>query len=149
MPPSRPGGGDMDVLVVYATTHGQAAKVAQCVAETVRRHGDSVELVRLVDHHDPSPKAYDAVVLVGSVHAGHHQRELVRWARRHHTVLNMRPTALLSVSLSAADDSDEARAHTRLMIDRLLDDTGWIPTQSLVVVGVLRPRVFVLPSCFV
>jgi menaquinone-dependent protoporphyrinogen oxidase len=116
------------------------------VAEVVRRHGDSPQIERLRDGHDPSPKAFDAVIVAGSVHAGRHQRELVRWVRRHHTTLNIRPTALLSVSLGAAEDSDEARGAVRLSIDRLLDDTGWIPTAAVPVAGALRYRDYDTPT---
>jgi menaquinone-dependent protoporphyrinogen oxidase len=136
----------MDVLIAYATTHGQAAKVAQRVAEVAGRRGDRAHVERLSDGHDPSPKPFDAVVVAGSVHAGRHQRELVRWARRHHTTLNIRPTALLTVSLSAAEDSYEARADVRLGVDRLLDDTGWIPTEVVPVAGALHPRDYDTPT---
>jgi menaquinone-dependent protoporphyrinogen oxidase len=136
----------MDLLIAYATTHGHTAKVVQRVAEVARRRGDSVQIERLSDGHDPSPKPFDAVFVAGSVHAGRHQRELVRWVRRHHTTLNIRPTALLSVSLGAAEDSDEARADVRLAIDRLLDDTGWIPTEVVPVAGALRHRDYDTPT---
>ena len=136
----------MDVLIAYASTHGQTEKVAQRVAEVARRRGDAVHVEHLADAHDPSPKPFDAVIVAGSVHASRHQRELVRWVRRHHTTLNMRPTALLSVSLSAAEDTDEARADVRLVVDRLLDDTGWIPTEVVPVAGALRYRHYDAPT---
>jgi menaquinone-dependent protoporphyrinogen oxidase len=136
----------MRLLVAYATTHGQAAKVADRVADVARRRGDDVDVVRLGDHVDPSPARYDAAVCVGSVHRGHHQAELVRWVRDHHTALNVKPSAFLSVSLSAADDTDEARSDTRMMIDVLLDDTGWIPSCTLAVAGALRYRHYDLPT---
>jgi menaquinone-dependent protoporphyrinogen oxidase len=136
----------MRLLVAFATTHGQAAKVANRVADVARHHGDDVDVVRLGDHADPSPARYGATVCIGSVHRGRHQAELVRWLRDHHTALNLRPTALLSVSLSAADDTDEARSDSRMMIDRLLDDTGWIPARTLAVAGALRYRHYDLPT---
>ena len=46
----------------------------------------------------------------GSIHAGHHQKQLVEWITAHHTRLGARPSAFFSVSLTAADDTDEARA---------------------------------------
>jgi menaquinone-dependent protoporphyrinogen oxidase len=48
--------------------------------------------------------------------------------------------------LSAADDTDEARADTRMMIDLVLDDTGWIPSRTLAVAGALRYRHYDLPT---
>ena len=136
----------MRLLIVYATTHGHTAKVAGRVAEVAHRRGASVDVVPLRADHEVTPVDYDAVIAAGSVHVSRHQGELVHWLRDHHTTLNMRPTALLSVSLSAADDSDEARADTRELIDRLLDDTGWIPTRTLAVAGALRYRHYDLPT---
>jgi menaquinone-dependent protoporphyrinogen oxidase len=136
----------MRLLIAYATTHGQTAKVAERAAEVVRRAGHDADTIRLYGDIDPTPIGYDAVVIAGSVHGSRHQRDLVRWLNHHHATLGMCPTALLSVSLSAAEDSDEARAHTREMIDRLLDDTGLIPTMTLPVAGALRYRHYDLPT---
>jgi menaquinone-dependent protoporphyrinogen oxidase len=136
----------MHLLIAYATTHGQAAKVAGRVAEIAHRRRVCIDVVCVRDAEDISPAGYDAVVVVGSVHMSRHQHELVRWLSHHHTSLNLRPAALLSVSLSAAEDSDEARAATREVIDRLLDDTGLIPTTTLAVAGALRYRHYDLPT---
>jgi menaquinone-dependent protoporphyrinogen oxidase len=136
----------MRLLVAYATTHGQTAKVAERVAAVARRLGHEVDVVRLHGDADPTPIGYDAVVIAGSVHVSRHQRELERWLNHHRATLGMCPTALLSVSLSAADDDDEARAHTREMIDRLLDDTGLVPNRTLAVAGALRYRQYDLPT---
>jgi len=136
----------MRLLIAYASTHGQTAKVAGRVAEVAHRRGDDVDVFSVHDDKDISPSGYDAIVVAGSVHAGRHQGELVRWLRHHHTTLNLRPTALLSVSLSAAEDSEEARAHTRELIDRLLDDTGVIPSATLAVAGALLYRHYDVPT---
>ena len=130
----------MRLLIAYATTHGQTTMVAERVAAVVRRRGHEAEIVRLAGDADPTPIGFDAVVIAGSVHMDRHQHDLVRWLNHHRATLQMCPTALLSVSLSAAEDSDEARAHTREVIDRLLDDTGLMPTMTLAVAGALRYR---------
>ena len=136
----------MRLLVAYATTHGQTAKIAERVAEVARRQGHDADVVHVHGEVDPTPIGYDAVVIAGSVHASRHQRDLVTGCNHHHATLGMCPTALLSVSLSAAEDSDEARAHTREVIDRLLDDTGLVPTRMLAVAGALRYRHYDLPT---
>ena len=80
------------------------------------------------------------VVVGASVHAGHHQREIVNWARRHATSLGTVPSALFSVSLSAADDTDEARATTRKYIDDFVEATGWTPRRAISLAGALQYR---------
>ena len=57
----------------------------------------------------------------GSIHAGRHHEHLLKWLRHHHVALGMPPSALFSVSLAAADDTDEARAATRELIDELVE----------------------------
>ena len=71
------------VLVLYASTHGHTAKIATRVAEALEHAGHAVDLRRVDAHDEPSPADYAAVVVGGSIHAGHHQRELVGWVRRH------------------------------------------------------------------
>lgn len=69
------------------------------------------------------PGAYDAVVAGGSLHVGHHQGELLYWVKSHRAALADRPSAFFSVSLTAADDSDEAREATQRCIDDFLAET--------------------------
>lgn len=52
----------------------------------------------------------------------------------------MRPSALLSVSLTAADDTDEARTATRACVDELIEATGWTPSRVETVAGALQFR---------
>jgi menaquinone-dependent protoporphyrinogen oxidase len=148
------------ILVAYATKHGHTRRVAECVGTVLHAHGADVDLVDLgdaeVDPHpfshdgaarhlgkrypNPHPFAYDGVVVAASVHAGHHEAAVVRWTGSHATTLAMRPTAFLSVSLAAADDTDEARADATRMINELVDITGWEPTIALPVAGALQYR---------
>lgn len=67
----------------------------------------------------------------GSLHAGHHQEQLVDWVTSHRAALADRPSAFFSVSLTAADDTDEAREATQRCIDDFLAETGWTPARSV------------------
>jgi menaquinone-dependent protoporphyrinogen oxidase len=132
------------VLVLYASTHGHTGKIAdrigallreQDVAADVRKVGQPVDVAR-----------YDGVIVGASVHAGQHQSEIVEWISTHHAALNARPSAFFSVSLTAADDTDEARATTLELIDDVLDATGWIPTRAEAFAGALQFREYHLPT---
>jgi menaquinone-dependent protoporphyrinogen oxidase len=126
------------VLVLYASTHGHTAKIAVRIAEALEHAGASVDLRRADPEDDPSPADYAAVVAGASIHAGHHQRELVAWVRRHATSLNGMPSGFFSVSLTAADDTDEARAIAGRFIDDIVEGTGWTPTRSASFAGALQ-----------
>jgi menaquinone-dependent protoporphyrinogen oxidase len=56
------------------------------------------------------------------------------------------PSAFFSVSLTAADDSDEARATVRELIDDVLDATGWTPREAVAFAGALQFKEYNLPT---
>jgi menaquinone-dependent protoporphyrinogen oxidase len=130
--------GMSDLLVVYASTHGHTGRIAERIADVVRAEGVSVELATA--GADPEALDHDAVVAGGSIHAGHHQRELVEWVRRHRATLRCRPAALFTVCLTAADDTDEARAATRTYLDEFVEATDWTPEPAVTFAGALQYR---------
>jgi menaquinone-dependent protoporphyrinogen oxidase len=71
---------------------------------------------------------------------------MVRWLARHADALAGRPTALVSASLTAADDTDAARATTQALIDEVIADTHWTPTTTLAVAGALQYQAYNLPT---
>jgi menaquinone-dependent protoporphyrinogen oxidase len=129
-----------DVLITYASTHGQTAKIAVRIARAIRLAGGEPHTFDLNAGADPAPAKYDAVIAGASIHAGHHQHEMVDWARRHAATLDRVPSAFFSVSLTAADDSDEARVATRRYLDEFLEETGWTPRQTTSFAGALQYR---------
>jgi menaquinone-dependent protoporphyrinogen oxidase len=128
------------VLLLYASKHGQTHKIAGRLADELAAQGADVTVKRVPDGLTLSPADFDGVVIAASVHAGHHQHELVHYALDHHTSLSDRPSAFLSVSLTAADDDEESDAETRRLIDEFLDETGWIPATTMPVAGALQYR---------
>jgi menaquinone-dependent protoporphyrinogen oxidase len=127
-----------DVLVLFATTHGHTKRIAERIAHVLEDAGVSAHLRSVRWRPAPTPGDYDGVVVAGSVHAGRHQKELVAFVKDHVTVLNARPTALISVSLTAADDTEESAVTTRAMIDDFLDETGLVPELAEAVAGCLQ-----------
>ena len=96
---------DADALVVYATTHGHTAKIAARLAEAMRGEGLEVDLHEAWEAGDVGPGRYDLVVVAGSLHKEHHQKELVEWVADRRDALAGVPSVFLSVSLSAAEDT--------------------------------------------
>jgi menaquinone-dependent protoporphyrinogen oxidase len=135
------------VLVLYASTHGHTAKIADRVGDVLRAQGVHAR-VRHLNERTPrlDLSELDAFIVGASVHQGHHQREMVEWIAEHHTVLSLRPSAFFSVSLTAADDTDEARETTRSMIDDVLDETGWVPTTTQAFAGALQFEEYNFPT---
>jgi menaquinone-dependent protoporphyrinogen oxidase len=129
------------ILVLYASTHGHTAKIAARIAATLEHDGATVDLQQLHGNESRlAPQDYDAVILGASIHAGHHQRALVKWAEQHHTALGLTPSAFFSVCLTAADDTDESRAATRGYLDDFVERTGWTPGDSATFAGAVQYR---------
>ena len=127
-------------LLVFASTHGHTAKIAARLAAAMRDAGIEVDLRDIRQAEDPEPGGYALVVVGGSLHKEDHQKEIVAWAAAHRDALADVPSVFFSVSLSAADDGEEARAATQRCIDDFCTQTGWTPTRTERIAGALQYR---------
>ena len=125
-------------LLTYATTHGQTAKIAGALAEAMREAGAEVVVRDVAEVSEEDVAAADAFVVGGPLYRTHHPRALVDWIKAHRSELAERPSAFFSVSLTASEDSDEARAATQKCIEDLADETGWKPRRTDAVAGALQ-----------
>jgi menaquinone-dependent protoporphyrinogen oxidase len=131
---------DADALVVYASTHGHTAKIAARLAQAMRAQGLEVDVRDVAGAADAKPGRYDVAVVGASLHKERHQKEIVRWVTEHRDALEQVPSVFFSVSLSAAEDSDEARDATQRCIDGFCDETGWMPARTVAIAGCLEYR---------
>ena len=129
----------MNILVVYGTTEGQTRKIASFIADRLRGRGETVTLIDSTDvPKDLDVHGFDAVVAAGSVHNGRHQASLFQFARDRRSVLQVMPTAFVSVSLSMASDDKEDRLDATACADRFLAAAEWKPTVTHLVAGAIR-----------
>ena len=128
------------VLLAYASEHGQTAEIAKRIAGVLRAAGHAVSTHDDVEASDPLPRDFDAVIVGASIHGGAHQTEIVAWARRHAITLNTIPSAFFSVCLVAADETDEARAAAHDYLDDFEERTGWVARRRMTFAGALRYR---------
>jgi menaquinone-dependent protoporphyrinogen oxidase len=82
-----------DVLILYASKHGHTEKVATRMADALAADGVTTHVHDAATPAQLAPHDYDAVIVGGSVHAGHHQRAIVDWAKAHRTSLSTMPSA--------------------------------------------------------
>jgi menaquinone-dependent protoporphyrinogen oxidase len=126
------------ILIIYGTTDGHTRKIAQVLAENLRAHFCSVDTVDAVGTlRRLSPEGYDAVIVAASVHIGDYQRQVAAWVRAHAPLLNLIPTAFLSVSLGVLEPGTKARQELLRIMRRFLDRCGWRPTITKMVAGAL------------
>jgi len=89
-------------LVLYATTEGHTARIAERIAQHLRGKGHRVEIHRAdAVPAGLEPAGYNGVIVGSSIHYGHHPDFLRALVRRFRTALTAQPSAFFSVSLSA------------------------------------------------
>ena len=126
----------LSILVVYGTTHGHTAKVAEAVAKTLEASGASCDVIAAGDAAR-SPAGYDGVVVAASVHAGKYQRAVTHWVRAHRAVLDTRPAAFISVCLGVLQKDPKVERDLNGILSRFFSETGWHPQVTTIVAGAL------------
>lgn len=114
------------VLVVYHTVEGHSRIIAERLADAIRAGGFVAELYS-VDRAPQSLEGYSAVVAGGSVHVGKHHKNLVAFVRKHQAELAQMPSALFSVSLTAAQQDEASQALVASYVSELATATSWEP----------------------
>jgi menaquinone-dependent protoporphyrinogen oxidase len=128
------GGG---VLVLYNTRAGQSRRIATFLAERARTAGLIAQVADLQRYAalSPQPKP-QAALLVAGIQVGTHGDDVAETVRSVTPMLAARPSALVSVSLSAAHPARERDAER--YIREFIEETGWRPDSTLAAAGALR-----------
>jgi menaquinone-dependent protoporphyrinogen oxidase len=121
------------ILVVYGTTEGQTAKIADVVADALRAAGHDAQAVDVGSLGDTLPRDYDGVVVGASIHMGKHDKHVVQLVRKNLDLLERLPSAFFSVSLAAHGDAQEAEGY----VDQFEEETGWRPARVALFGGAL------------
>ncbi len=127
----------MNVMIVYGTTEGQTRKIAERTATHVRERGHEAELCDSASlASDSDLETFHAFIIAASVHQERHQDTVINFVIAHHELLNTRPSAFISVSLSAV--LEDERTEAQKYVDRFVSVTGWQPRTTLLLGGALR-----------
>lgn len=134
------------VGVFYATREGQARKVADRIGGALIARELEVAIHDVRDAEAAEALALsDAVVLVASVHTGHHEPEMIEFVNAHPRVREL-PSAFVSVCLTeiVVEDPGQplaARAAAAKTVHQqvhaFLDETHWHPAHVHPVAGAL------------
>lgn len=138
------------VLVVYGSSEGQTASIAERIGDVLDDDGIDVTLVHA--NHSPAdlePADYDGIVVGASIHAGRHQAAVGKFVSSHHDTLTRLPSAFFSVSLSAASADPDAREEARNLLEGFLEESSWEPDLTRSVAGALRYSEYGLLKRFV
>ncbi|MFN0096763.1 MAG: flavodoxin domain-containing protein [Dehalococcoidia bacterium] len=124
------------VAIIYHTSEGHSAEVAERVAGRVRAGGLTVDLFA-VQTAPATLHGHAAAIIGGPIHLGHHDKLLEGYVRNHVQELGSMPSAFFSVSLTASDPSPEAQATAGAVVHDLLDRAGWEPDMVALFGGAL------------
>ncbi|MBN1237679.1 MAG: menaquinone-dependent protoporphyrinogen IX dehydrogenase [Gammaproteobacteria bacterium] len=127
------------VLIVYGTTEGQTAKIAEHLADAGRRLGHTVDVRHAPDvAADTDPARYDGVLVGASVHEGRYQRAVREFIERHSQALAARPSGFFSVSLAAASRDPAEREAIERIAANFEEGAGWAPQRTASFAGALK-----------
>ena len=119
------------ILIVYGTTYGHTATIADAIAATCRGHGALVDIA-VASQQAPAPAGYDGVIVAASVVAGGYQKPVIRWVQEHRATLDALPTAFVSVCLGILQADPKVHAELEAIAGRFRAETGWNP-------GIVKP----------
>ena len=127
----------MNVLIVYGTTEGQTRKIAEWTATRIRERGHQAELLDSAAlESDLDLETYDAFIIAASVHQESHQEAISNFVIAHRETLAAKPSAFISVSLSAVLEGAETEAQK--YVDDFVSVTKWRSHKTLLLGGALR-----------
>ncbi len=127
------------VLILYATSEGQTAKIAGEMVNHLREMGVGAtrkDLESWPGIYEASD--FDAIIIGASVHFHQYPKEIVAWIETNLETLQNRPNAFYSVSLSEAETSDDGNARVEDYLTRLIDHTSWQPDYVASFAGAMR-----------
>jgi menaquinone-dependent protoporphyrinogen oxidase len=129
----------MRVLIAYGTAKGQTRKIAEFLAQRFREQAHGVELCELsLRQSEPEPEHFDAIIVASPMLMGGYMRPVVRFAQHCRAELEAKPSAFVSVSMSAASDNqEEAQAELGKRVALFAKKTGWTPAKVEHVAGAL------------
>jgi menaquinone-dependent protoporphyrinogen oxidase len=125
-----------NILAVYGTSYGQTERIVLEIARVLVDMGHTVTTTKGGARPAGSFDGVDGVLVASSVLYGRHHPRIRDFVRRHARELNLRPTALVSVSGSASG-GPEGRAEAQQYVDRLLEESGWSPQIVELVAGAI------------
>jgi menaquinone-dependent protoporphyrinogen oxidase len=124
------------VGVFYATREGHTRRIAERIANDLRKRGFDVDSQCVQHPLVFDLRNYSAAVLAASVHAGSHEPEMVKFVKENRTSLESMPSAFVSVTLSEAGvEKSEATpaehaqfvADVDQMLAKFFAETQWHP----------------------
>jgi len=127
-----------NALILYVTKHGQTAKIARHIAESLLARRHDVELVDAARlDRELELSKFQHILVVAPIYMGGYPRAIERFVRKNSEVLAQISSAFLSVGLAVASRTSDGEAQTRAVVERFVKRTGWRPRRIELIAGAL------------
>lgn len=129
----------MNILILYATLEGQTAKIAEYMADDLRKKGHKV--TTQAGEHLPAtfnPDLYDAAIIGGPIHMGHYPRHLRNFVSQHRGWLNNVPSAFFTVCMAIKSQLSASRQEAVAYSENFIKETGWRPALMATFAGAVK-----------
>ena len=127
-----------NILVIHASFDGQTQRIAERIGAQLQHLGHYAT-IRPADWPvlDELIGQSDAVIVGGAVRFGRHARTLERLARREARLLDARPNAFFSVSMTAAA-AQTGHVQAAALVEKFRRNSRWDPRRVATFAGALR-----------
>jgi len=122
------------ILILYSTTDGHTRKICDRLQALLEPQGHQVEVASITQDPAATLERFDAIVIGASIRYGKHSPLLFDFIHRHARLLNERPSAFFSVSVSARK-AKNSRPETNPYMRKFLRRISWRPGQLAVFAG--------------
>ena len=127
----------MNILIAFGSTEGQTRKIVHHINTSLE---GSQHSFTMFDCAGSEPEldinSFDAFIVAGSVHQEAHQPYLVDFVKDNLAVLDAKPGAFISVSLSIS--LPDGRGEAEKYVDEFVKETGWEPQEIHLAAGAIR-----------
>lgn len=125
-------------LIVYGTSYGQTAKIAEHIAAKLETHGMLVTIFR-GDRLPPSfdITEYDGTIVGASLVRGGYQAYIRRFVKVFAGQLNRHPSAFFAVSGSAGSANADERKEAERIATHFTVTAAWRPTMLVSLAGAI------------
>jgi menaquinone-dependent protoporphyrinogen oxidase len=129
----------VNILILYATLEGQTEKVAERMAQVLRNKGHQVtsqSAERIQDNFNLD--SFEAAILGGSIHMGHHPKFLKNFVSQHLDWLNSNTTALFTVCMGINSQEAKSRQEAQTYGEHFIKQTNWHPALTATFAGAVK-----------
>ena len=119
----------MHVLIIYGSKEGQTAKIAERIAQIIRKQGLQASAYAVKELPAGfTTAAFDAAIVGGSIHMGHYPTHFREFVRNHRDWLNKVPSAFFTVCMAIHSQNPNEREEARNYGKHFIETTHWHPT---------------------